>query len=528
MKTGARLAIGFGALIAFILAIGLYSASTMFGIINEMDDLYLRMLPSVDFLDQADRDLYQQLEAERTIFLVDPAGEKAKKLATAYEENYGQSVERMGKYFALATTEDEKKLYAEYLAARDAWIPLSRTVFADASSSDPAKREAALSLSLGKAAELFGNMRDKINALEELVLANAAHISETARAAYSLSFAVMIGLVALSILAGVLLSLFITRGIVLPLKAAVSLADAIAEGRLGVEIDLRFRERKDEAGELARAMESMKESLGGIVGRIRAASGYVSSGSREINTTAQSLSSGSTEQAAVAEEVSSSVEEMTATIKQNAENSTETDRIARKAAEEADAGGKAVLETVSAMRDIAGRIGIVEEIARQTNLLALNAAIEAARAGEAGKGFAVVASEVRKLAERSQLAAKEISERSQGSIAVAEQAGAIIARIVPDIQRTAALVQEIAAASREQSTGADQIAKAMTQLDSVIQQTAAASEELASMSEELEGQSRELFDSMGFFAEEAGAAAPAASPARGTARSLLAAPRASR
>jgi methyl-accepting chemotaxis protein len=261
----------------------------------------------------------------------------------------------------------------------------------------------------------------------------------------------------------------------------------------------------------------MSEALGSVLSRIIDASSSVNSGSRQISETAQKLSSGSTEQAAAAEEVSSSVEEMLSSIKQNADNSSETEGIARRASGEAATGSEAVVKTVEAMRDIAGRIGIIEEIARQTNLLALNAAIEAARAGEAGKGFAVVASEVRKLAERSQTAAQEISELSSSSIAVAERAGGSIAKIVPDIQRTASLVQEIAAASREQDTGAGQIGAAISQLDQVIQANAAASEQLASMAEELQSQAAELDAAIAYFSAsgENPAEVPAAtSPSR--------------
>ena len=202
------------------------------------------------------------------------------------------------------------------------------------------------------------------------------------------------------------------------------------------------------------------------------------------------------------------MEQMAANIRQNADNALQTEKIAVKAAVDAREGGRAVTETVSAMKDIAGKISIIEEIARQTNLLALNAAIEAARAGEHGKGFAVVASEVRKLAERSQLAAGEISELSRTSVEVAEQAGAMLERLVPDIQRTAELVQEISAACKEQDAGAEQINKAIQQLDQVIQQNASASEEMASTSEELASQADQLQGTMSFFRVAEGGSSP--------------------
>jgi methyl-accepting chemotaxis protein len=193
------------------------------------------------------------------------------------------------------------------------------------------------------------------------------------------------------------------------------------------------------------------------------------------------------------------MEQMGANIKQNNDNALQTEKIALKAAEDAQEGGKAVTETVAAMKEIAGKISIIEEIARQTNLLALNAAIEAARAGEHGKGFAVVASEVRKLAERSQKAAGEISQLSASSVGIAEKAGQLLVRIVPDIQKTAELVQEISAASGEQTSGAEQINKAITQLDQVIQENAAGAEELSSTAEELNSQAEQLQTAMSFF-----------------------------
>jgi methyl-accepting chemotaxis protein len=272
------------------------------------------------------------------------------------------------------------------------------------------------------------------------------------------------------------------------------LAQEIAKGNL--EIEVRARSDKDE---LMRAIAAMAGKLTEVVRDVMESSSNVSVGAQQISDSSQQLSQGATEQASSIQEVSSSMEEMTSNIKQNADNATQTEKIAMKAASDAKEGGEAVGRTVEAMKQIAGKIGIIEEISRQTNLLALNAAIEAARAGEHGKGFAVVASEVRKLAERSQRAAGEITELSGTSVQVAERAGELLSKILPDVQKTAELVQEISAASREQDVGAQQINKAIIQLDQVIQQNASASEETSSTSEELASQARGMQDMIAFF-----------------------------
>jgi len=273
-----------------------------------------------------------------------------------------------------------------------------------------------------------------------------------------------------------------------------SAAQEIADGNLTVTIEERSPQDK-----LMQALSLMVSGLVRTVSDIRSIAGEVSSASQAISTASVQVSNGATAQAASAEEASSSMEQMVSNIKQNAENAQQTDKIATKSAKDAQESGKSVLEAVAAMKEIASKISIIEEIARQTNLLALNAAIEAARAGEHGKGFAVVAAEVRKLAERSQKAAGEINQLSDTTVKVSEKAGEMLDRLVPDIQRTAELVQEITAASKEQDTGAEQINKALQQLERVIQQNASASEEMASTTEELTGQSDQLVSALGFF-----------------------------
>jgi len=288
----------------------------------------------------------------------------------------------------------------------------------------------------------------------------------------------------------------LSKNITTPLSKAVDVSNKLASGDLTVAI---ASENKDETGMLLTAMGSMVAKLKTVVADVKTASENVASGSEQLSSGAQQMSQGTTEQAASTEEASSSIEEMNATIKQNADNAMQTEKIALKSANDAQESGKAVFQTVSAMKEIAQKISIIEEIARQTNLLALNAAIEAARAGEHGKGFAVVASEVRKLAERSQSAAGEISQLSSSSVQIAEQAGQMLAKLVPDIQKTAELVQEITASSKEQSSGADQINGAIQQLNQVVQQNAGAAEEMASTAEELASQADQRQITISFF-----------------------------
>ncbi len=278
------------------------------------------------------------------------------------------------------------------------------------------------------------------------------------------------------------------------LKGTAMMAEEIAQGDLTVEVNIL-----SDKDTLGKALSSMVEKLARVVSEVKVAADNVASGSQQLSSSSEEMSQGATEQASSAEEASSSVEEMASNIRQNADNAQQTEKIAIKSASDAKEGGGAVNETLTAMREIAEKITIIEEIARSTDLLALNAAIEAARAGEHGKGFAVVASEVRKLAERSQTAAGEISKLSSSSVAVAESAGDMLTRLVPDIQKTAELVQEISAASNEQSTGAEQINKAIQQLDQVIQQNASVSEEIASTSEQLAAQAEQLQESVSFF-----------------------------
>ena len=291
--------------------------------------------------------------------------------------------------------------------------------------------------------------------------------------------------------------IYIVRTLVVrPLNTAVTAANRLADGDLTVPIEVTGN---DEIGQLLGAMKNMLEKLRQVVADVKTVSGHVGSWSQELSDGAAQMSQGATEQATSAEQASASIEEMNATIRQNAENAQQTEKIAQKSAADALSSSEAVSEAMVALKEIAGKISIIGEIARQTNLLALNAAIEAARAGEHGRGFAVVAAEVRKLAERSQAAAGEIGQLSTKTAEVSERAGAMLTRLVPDIQRTSELVQEISASSKEQAGGADQINAAIQRLNEIIQKNVGAAEAMSATSGELAQQAGQLQSTITFF-----------------------------
>ena len=357
-------------------------------------------------------------------------------------------------------------------------------------------RAAAATLSMGEGRDRAMDATRTVEALVKLNEEMMTQARNDAAEAYAFARTIMfvMGAVAtvLTVGAALWVSLTIARG----LNRAGDAMRRVSEGDLSHTVAITGR---DEIADLLGHVNAMIERLRGVIGDATVAAENVSSGSQELSSSSEQVSQGATEQAAAAEQASAAMEEMAANIKQNADNAAQTEKIARQSAKDAETSGVAVNRAVGAMQTIAEKIGIVQEIARQTDLLALNAAVEAARAGEHGRGFAVVASEVRKLAERSQGAAAEISAVSAETVKAAAEAGDMLSKLVPDIRRTAELVSEISAACREQDIGAGQINEAIQQLDQVTQQNAGASEEISATSEELAAQAEELQASIAYF-----------------------------
>ncbi|OIQ51167.1 Methyl-accepting chemotaxis protein I [Pseudodesulfovibrio hydrargyri] len=409
----------------------------------------------------------------------------------------------MGEFLAVLDRElqnpERRRGLKDVLDSREAYISAFKTVAAVIHD----RNQTILNDTLYR---LGPEIADEIDKVKLSVITDQDELGPRLQASNQRSIVVTVAISAVAVLIGLFLAWLIARGITVPLGKALTLSKRVEGGDLSADIDV---DQKDEIGILCSSLRAMAAKLRDVFGEVQDSSTHVAAGSEELSAAAQSLSDNATSQAASIEEVSSSMEEIASNILQNTENANRTEEIARDAARDARESGDAVQEAMSAMTNIAEKISIIEEIARQTNLLALNAAIEAARAGEHGKGFAVVAAEVRKLAERSGQAAAEISDLSSSSVRVAEKAGSMLTRLVPDISRTAELVQEIAAASSEQNAGVEQINSAIMQLDTIVQQNASAAEELASTSEELAGQGQQMQEVLSYFEVGAAPAAPA-------------------
>ena len=419
---------------------------------------------------------------------------RIKELQASIEKN-------MDSYARTILNDEGGRMFEELKTTKAAFYPLLDKTIALAQEGKNVEATAFLQNETTKAAQALQEIIDRLMEakIQQGGLTSDENTATAKRATMAMTILMVVG-----VLLAIGLGLFIARIVIRQLggdpKQVGEIANTVASGDLSHDIVLA----SGDSTSVMAAMKKMVDKLKEVITEVQSAADNVATGTQEMSATAQQMSQGATEQAASAEEISSSMEQMASNIRQNTDNAMQTEKIAVKSDSDAREGGKAVNETVSAMKQIATKISIIEEIARQTNLLALNAAIEAARAGEHGKGFAVVASEVRKLAERSQSAAGEISQLSTTSVAIAEQAGEMLDKMLPDIQKTAELVQEISASSKEQDTGADQINKAIQQLDQVIQQNAGAAEEMASTTEELSSQAEQLKATIAFFILDTG------------------------
>ncbi len=490
-KTLTKLMIGFGLLAAMLSFVAYRGISTAQEINANATLMYERDLKGLSAWKEANIDLIYIGRAFRAAILAEDQVDieryrsEIEDAKTKLNANFAEAEKTTATADAKRIAEETKAALSEFYSQVGEIIRLAQA------------RQKKEALAHAESARAVANKADtNLTALSNIKekLAEQANKDNSAAYAASRSILFTIGVVGtiLALVLGYIIALIIAR----PLAAAMQVIGAVAEGDLRNKVDVTS---KDEVGQMLTSINHMVDNLRRTVANVTTASSNVASGSEEMSSTAQQLSQGATEQSAAAEESTSSMEEMTSSIQQNADNARQTDKIASKAADDGRTSGEAVARTVHAMKEVAEKINIIEEIARKTDLLALNAAVEAARAGEHGKGFAVVASEVRKLAERSQTAAAEISRLTSDGVKTADGAGQLLAKLVPDIQKTAELVREIAAASVEQSTGATQVSKAIQQLDQVIQQNAAASEEMASTAEELSTQAEALQSAIGFF-----------------------------
>ncbi|PTL83122.1 methyl-accepting chemotaxis protein [Vitiosangium sp. GDMCC 1.1324] len=478
-----------GALTVLLGFFAIHQMEAMNTATDDVTDTWVPSLKDVSDTNTATSDFV--IAEQRHILATDAAQmDEAERDMRELREAIDRSMKRYQTHILL---DEERRLYDSFTARWKDYLDVNAKVIALSRAN---QKEEARELSRTRSRQAYDTANGLLGDLVEVIQVGSKKASDFSDATYVLARGWIVGGIVVGFFVGLLLSILIARVISRPLTSAVQMADRIAEGDLTVRISA---EGTDETGRLLAALQRMVQKLAQVIGEVREGSSALASASSQVSASSQSLSQGTSEQASSVEETTSSLEQMTASITQNRDHGRQMEQMAVQGARDAEEGGKAVKETVEAMGSIAEKISIIEEIAYQTNLLALNAAIEAARAGEHGKGFAVVATEVRKLAERSQTAAKEISGLASSSVKVATRSGQLLGELVPSIRKTADLVQEVVAASTEQSSGVTQMSKAMQHVDQVTQRNASASEELASTAEELSAQAEALSQLVSFF-----------------------------
>ena len=500
LKVGTRLALAFGAVLLLLVGMLLTGVNRL-SVVNE----HLHAITDENNVEAREaKDIRSEtaqvaLVIRDLIIATDSSALKAKREElTSDLRSLDERIEKLDQLFnSLASTTVTEKEMMSKLKEMSPGVKAAAIEVADlgvVNKNDEAT--AALRKGFDPRYQEFHPVAEQLSQFEDKLNEQAA---AEAAAVYSSGRTTMLVLGALAVLIATAAALLVTRSLLKQLGGEPSYVSAVMQSLGGGDFGITVATRDGDKSSMLYSVKTMVERLSTIIGEVNSAADALAGAAEEVSTTSQSLSQAASEQASGVEQTSASIEEMTASIAQNTENAKVTDSMATKAAVDAAEGGEAVKATVTAMKQIAQKISIIDDIAYQTNLLALNAAIEAARAGEHGKGFAVVAAEVRKLAERSQVAAQEIGTVASGSVELAERAGTLLAEIVPSIKKTSDLVQEISAASQEQSAGVGQINSAVTQLSQTTQQNASSSEELAATSEEMSGQAEQLQQTMSFF-----------------------------